>query len=267
MTQGLLTSRRTKNSLHKQSLLNPTDFNVSYYKTYRNLYNSLVRKSRTSYYHDNLLTNKKKPKQTWDVIKEALNTYNDNDNIPDITTNNGILHDNVDKANAFNNFFTNIGREINGSVQNTVKSYSDYINTDNDNDNVPLLLMDDIGPIYVIDIIKALPNKSSKDLNGVSLKLIKFVKYEVSVPLSHIFNISINTGIFPMALKCTRTVPVYKSGSRNLCDNYRPISLVPTLSKILEKIVATKLSNHLDINKLVYKHQYGSSAISKQSIP
>jgi len=257
MTQGLLTSRRTKNSLHKQSLLNPTDFNVSYYKTYRNLYNSLVRKSRTSYYHDNLLTNKKKPKQTWDVIKEALNTYNDNDNIPDITTNNGILHDNVDKANAFNNFFTNIGREINGSVQNTVKSYSDYINTDNDNDNVPLLLMDDIGPIYVIDIIKALPNKSSKDLNGVSLKLIKFVKYEVSVPLSHIFNISINTGIFPMALKCTRTVPVYKSGSRNLCDNYRPISLVPTLSKILEKIVATKLSNHLDINKLVYKHQYG----------
>jgi len=254
MTQGLLTSRRTKNNLHKQSLEQPTPFIINYYKTYRNIYNSLVRKSRILYYHDSLINSKKKPKKTWEVIKDALKTSKANDSIPDILTNDGILHDNVDKANAFNKFFTNIGKDINRSVPCTKAKYTDYYN---DSDDVPTLSMDDVGPIYVIDIIKSLPNKASKDLSGVSLKLVKFVKHELSTPLSHIFTLSINTGVFPDALKCTRTVPVYKSGPKNLCDNYRPISLVPTFSKILEKIVATKLSNHLDIKKLIYKHQYG----------
>ena len=49
----------------------------------------------------------------------------------------------------------------------------------------------------------------------------------------------------------------YNAGDAKLCDNYRPISLVNTLSKILEKIVAIKLTNHLQINDLLYKHQYG----------
>jgi len=121
----------------------------------------------------------------------------------------------------------------------------------------PSLDLGNVGPIYVSDIIKALPNKSSNDLHGVSLKLLKNVRTEIIVPLAHIFNLSITDGIFPDALKCTRTVPVFKSGNASHCDNYRPISLVPTFSKILEKIIATKLTNHLELNKLLYTHQYG----------
>jgi len=125
------------------------------------------------------------------------------------------------------------------------------------NPNPPILEFNEIGPIFVSDIIKSLPNKSSQDLNGVSLKLVKSIRTEISTPLAHIFNLSLSNGIFPESLKCSRTVPVYKCGQKNLCDMYRPISLVPTFSKILEKIVATKLTNHLELNKLIYKHQYG----------
>ncbi len=52
-------------------------------------------------------------------------------------------------------------------------------------------------------------------------------------------------------------VPIFKSGDETSCDNYRPISLVKTLSKILEKIVQISLVNHLELNNLLYKHQYG----------
>jgi hypothetical protein len=52
-------------------------------------------------------------------------------------------------------------------------------------------------------------------------------------------------------------MPVFKSGDDKLCNNYRPISLIPTLSKILEKMVAVKFTNYLQLNKLMYKHQYG----------
>ena len=86
---------------------------------------------------------------------------------------------------------------------------------------------------------------------------MKHIITEICVPLAHIFNLSISTGIFPSCLKTSRTVPIFKAGSPLLCDNYRPISLLSTLSKLLEKIVCKQLVNHLDINNLLYEHQYG----------
>jgi hypothetical protein len=82
--------------------------------------------------------------------------------------------------------------------------------------------------------------------------MLKFVKYELATPLVHLFNRSLVTGIFPSKLKTSRTVPIFKAGNKNLCDNYWPISLLSTLSKILEKYVANKLVNHLETNGILY---------------
>jgi retron-type reverse transcriptase len=78
------------------------------------------------------------------------------------------------------------------------------------------------------------------------------------VDLCHIFfNLSLTSGSFPSKLKCSRIVPIFKSGDHTVCDNYRPISLLSSLSKILEKIVQIRLVNHLESNSLLYEHQYG----------
>jgi hypothetical protein len=71
-----------------------------------------------------------------------------------------------------------------------------------------------------------------------------------------IFNLSITGGIFPEKFKISRTVPIFKAVNPTLCDNYRPISLLSTLSKILEKFIAIQLTNHLELNGFFYKHQY-----------
>ena len=113
------------------------------------------------------------------------------------------------------------------------------------------------GPVHFCDILKSFESKKSQDLDGISIELLKFISTAISTPLSHIFNLSLSTGTFPSRLKTSRTVPIHKSGRADLCDNYRPISLLSTLSKILEKIVSIQLVNHLEINKLIYKHQYG----------
>jgi hypothetical protein len=89
------------------------------------------------------------------------------------------------------------------------------------------------------------------------MNLLKFVAYEIAVPLAFIFQLSIETGVFPDKFKYSRVVPIFKQGDPRLCDNYRPIALVNTFSKILEKMVAVDLANHLDLNKLLYTHQYG----------
>jgi hypothetical protein len=87
--------------------------------------------------------------------------------------------------------------------------------------------------------------------------MIKFICNEICVPLAHIFNLSLNQGAFPEKLKNCRVIPVFKAGDQLDVDNYRPISLLSSVSKILEKIVADKLVHHLLSNNLLYQHQYG----------
>ena len=121
-----------------------------------------------------------------------------------------------------------------------------------------ITLITNLNSVSIIsDIIKSFDSKTSCDLDGISLKLLKVIAVSISLPLAHIFNLSLDKVKFPEKLKLSRIVPVFKSGDPKLCDNYRPISLVNTLSKVLEKIVALKLTIHLQINDLLYKHQYG----------
>jgi hypothetical protein len=108
-----------------------------------------------------------------------------------------------------------------------------------------------------ISIINNMEPKSSVDIDGLSTKLLKFIKFEIATPLVHLINLSFRTGLFPSKLKTSRTVPIFKAGDVNLCDNYRPISLLSALSKILEKAVAIILMNHLRANNLLYKGQFG----------
>jgi hypothetical protein len=107
-----------------------------------------------------------------------------------------------------------------------------------------------------VSIIRSFVSKSSADLDGISTKLLKFDAIEISFPLLHIFNLSLNSGKFPSKLKKSRIVPIFKAGDIESCDNYRPISLLSSISKILEKIVQMKLVDHLESHNLLYKHQY-----------
>jgi hypothetical protein len=108
----------------------------------------------------------------------------------------------------------------------------------------------------VITLWFTFESKTSCDLDGISTKLLKHIISEICLPLAHIFNLSTSTGIFPSMLKTSRTVPIFKAGPPLLCDNYRPISLLSTLSKLLEKIVCRQLVAHLEDNNLIYDHQY-----------
>ena len=76
-----------------------------------------------------------------------------------------------------------------------------------------------ISPLDIRETIKRFSPKTSTDVDGISLKLIKYVSECICTPLSHIFNLSINTGTFPSALKLSRIVPLHKGGNPELCDN------------------------------------------------
>ena len=77
------------------------------------------------------------------------------------------------------------------------------------------------------------------------------------IPLTYIINLSISQGHFPSEIKLTKVIPIYKSGDKQIIENYRPISVLPFFSKNFEKIVANYVLNFLDGHSILYAHQYG----------
>ena len=98
---------------------------------------------------------------------------------------------------------------------------------------------------------------TSEGYDNVSTKLLKQTVKEVATPLAHIVNLSLSHGIFPNDMKLAKIVPIFKNGNTKLFNNYRPISILPAFSKILEKIVCNRLLHFLESKNILYKHQYG----------
>ena len=100
-------------------------------------------------------------------------------------------------------------------------------------------------------------SKNSSGKDEISNKLLKSIKGEISKPLTIIINECLETGIFPDALKVAKVKPLYKKGDNCCFNNYRPISLLPTISKIFERVMFTQLYSYFNNNNLLSEQQYG----------
>ena len=99
---------------------------------------------------------------------------------------------------------------------------------------------------------------------------MNFIKQTVSAfinPLFHIFNLSFSTCVVPAQFKIAKVIPIFKAGDKSSMDNYRPISLLSSFSKILEKLVALRLMSYLNDNDILSKWQFGfrPGPLSKQN--
>ena len=106
-------------------------------------------------------------------------------------------------------------------------------------------------------IISKLKIDSAPGPDSFTPTLIKLIKSEIVIPLTHIMNLSLESGTFPNLWKEAQVTPVHKNGSKQNPTNYRPISLLAIFSKILEKIVNKRLTSYLETNNLLSKKQFG----------
>ena len=100
-------------------------------------------------------------------------------------------------------------------------------------------------------------SKNSKGIDNISTKIIKNIKNEIALPITNLVNKMINDGLFPDKLKIAKIIPIYKKNDLHLFENYRPISILPSFSKIFEKILYNQMFNYFTNSDLFYKSQYG----------
>ena len=164
----------------------------------------------------------------------------------------------IDIVNAFNSYFVAIGRNIAAALDsdhNKDQTYSTYLNTQHRSE----WQFKCVSKFEIIMAINNLENKSSTGCDGISNKLLKYIKDVITKSLTLIINEMIVTGIYPKAFKTSKVSPIFKKGDNTLL---RPISLLPTISKIFERIIYNQLFKYFSDSNLLAKQQYGYLAWS-----
>ena len=181
----------------------------------------------------------------------SVNNSSEIDSLTDSTGHK--ITDSKKICDLFNDYFSNIGPNIASNIPNTGQDFMKYLDT-NCLNSFSLMPM---GPWKVLDVVHSLSDKYTQDINEISVWLLRQIIHTIAEPLAHILDLSIYNGIFPSCFKCSKVVPVYKSGAKDDIKNYRPISIINVFGKVLEKYVADQLLHFFLKENLFSPSQHG----------
>ena len=253
MTRGLLKSSLNQNKLRSKISKNNNNISINEYKTYRNLYNRLIRIAKATHYSELIEQHRGNISKTWKILNKLLGKNLNKSNPQIFNINNIQTEDKSQISNAFCSYFTDIGNQYAASIGPSSKQFNEYLIGNCSKS----LFLHPTDKRDIIRIINELKPKNSCGHDGISSKLVKDLKNEIALPLSIMINASIESGHVPDTMKLAKVIPIYKSKDKQMLNNYRPISLLPIFSKILEKVVYQMLFNFLNTNNALFSSQYG----------
>ena len=225
----------------------------------RNKANKLNRSLKKNYCTKAINDNVNNSKMLWNTIKKLI--PKNNSSVSSVRTHAGFTTSNKETADQFNSYFTSIGNTLASRFKfdDTVKfdhcNTNDINNnTDKDNDHFKF---DIITPDFVFDEICNFSGNKSSGIDNVCMRLLKLAAPIVCHPLAYICNLSLFTSHFPSKWKVAKVTPIYKDGDKSDVSNYRPISVLPILSKILERVVHDQLYEYLTRKNILHPCQSG----------
>ena len=150
-------------------------------------------------------------------------------------------------------FFASVGEKLASKIPVNNDSYIEYLGPRQQE----TLFFQPVISSDVNEVICTFDQSKASGCDDLPVRMLVDAKDFVSEPLAFIMNLSFSTGIFPDKLKMARVVPILKKGDKSIPGNYRPISILPIISKLFEKLVNNRIVNFLERNEILYNHQYG----------
>ena len=245
---------RIRDIMHKKYLRSKSSYWFNRFKLYRNRVKKMIFISKKKYYTEYFTKHERNSKKIWEGIGSIIHKKSKK-NFDDIFINeNGNINtDQKQVSDKFNNYFTTIADNLVSKLGNTNNKYQDYLKNPNEHS----FFLNEIEPDEVLTILTSInPNKSA-DFVGISPRFVKLSAFSMYENLTHIFNISFRSGMFPDKMKVAKVIPIHKTGSKMELSNYRPISLLPIFSKIFEKLMHSRIYQFLQDKNILFKNQYG----------
>ena len=254
MTRGIFKSIRKKDQLYKKSLPHPKEHSSHQkYINYRKLLQKIIRAAKNTHYYKLLAENQNNIKKTWNTINNLIRKTNNKTEITHILHNQTTFTEASEIANQFNTYFSTIGMHQAKLIPQQTQSSTHR----NITINPQSIFLTPTTEQEIAQIVKQLKSKSSSANDCITTTHLKQLLPVIQTPLAIIFNRCLSEGHFPNTLKIGKVVPIHKKNESFLLNNYRPITLLPSLSKILEKLIARKLLSFLTQNEILDTNQYG----------
>ena len=242
-----------KNYLHETDVYRKNSI-LGDYKKKRNEIVEKIRLSKNQHYADFFDKNKSNTKKIWEGIRDIVNISKKNPILPSEIVYKNKSHTNtLDMAKSFNDFFVNIGNKVEEKIPHSDVHFSHFLSKDTDS----IFFIQPVDEEEISNMISQLNTSKSCGPNSVPTKLLKDNSELFSSPLKHIINLSFEEGCFPDMLKVANVCPIYKKKCKNKCENYRPISLLPNLSKLFERAMHSRLYDFLEKSHILYDLQFG----------
>ena len=251
--QQVITVQQT----YKASLLEgSTEHEKKSYKEFRNIYNQTKRAMMKKYYSDKSSEYRTNTKKLWELMNSIIGkNKNKGCSISYLTIEGVNIFSRKMIAEEFAKFYSNLGESLAMKITPSSEPAENYLSL------IPRivnsLVLGETNTLEIEKIIEDLPNKSSSGHDGVSNILLKKLGKSLSYPLGIIFNQSIAPGCFPDMMKVAEIIPLYKGQEEDHMVNYRPVSLLITILKVLEKIIYSRLYKFLTKHNILYDSQYG----------
>lgn len=260
ITTHLIKQINTKNFLYKAYTKQPTNEQLrALYTRFRNSLRDEIRTTKNNYYINLFEDCKGNMRKQWKVIDSLIGLKNKKCNIKEIVQKDGsVIKGSSEIANLFNDHFLNVVGDSNKQIEKC--SFQSDIRSKN---KFPFIspcnsiFLKPTNPQEIYTIIKNLKNKSSPGFDGLTSDIVKKTSNHIIDILVELCNLSLRTGEFPDILKESIVVPIQKKGNNQCIDNFRPITLLPVFSKILEKIVKTRLLTFYNKINFFSVNQYG----------
>ena len=250
LSSAIMKSIKTKSQYFKLYKLGIISAELN--RKYRNLLTSTIRAAKRSYYHRAFTNNRNDIKKTWLLIKKLLSKSAKPRNIIRLQVNNNTISDYSDIAEYFSEYFANIANSLDSLIPQSNRSPVTHVEA-----NVQSSLF--LRPVTSQEISQIINNlkNTCTDISSIPIKILKLIKEIVALPLSKIINRSLECGVFPDSLKIAKVIPIFKSGDTQMASNYRPIAILPYLSKIFEKCVALQVIKFFNKFKVISDNQFG----------
>ena len=219
----------------------------------QNLYNKKVRKTKAQHYLNLFHKHRSNPRKTWKIMNNLTGRQKLKQRSFSFHSGNEVISDPDEAVNYMNKFFCNIGSSLNPPRQS--RPHSAHVQ----NNHASSFALTSITEDEIIHSISDLKPNSSPGYDDITEDVLKLAAPFIATALLDIFNTSFSSGTFPSRMKIAKVIPIHKKGSHHDINNYRPISLLPVLSKCLEKIMFNRLNNFLTKFHLISDSQFGFS--------
>ena len=203
--------------------------------------------------------NENNPDKFWSTIKKLYPSKTKRDSSASFQTENGSISEPEQISNGFSHFFSSIVNSLK-VISIPLRDFVWRCHFTIKSRTTKRFNLQRVSVETVIKIMKSLKRKKAVGIDQIPGFILKDCTRVLAVPLTYIVNLSLSNGQVPSDWKTAKITPVYKSGTKNNFDNYRPISVIPAVAKIIEKIVHRQLNNYLEENKLLHQNQYGFRA-------